>query len=407
MSSWLIDMLIATTALVALVLLIRTPVARLFGPKAAYALWCAPAIRVVMPPLPSMPAAMSTSIGGSASDYSLIVARAPTPDSLPVMLILGLLWLGGAIAYLLIHWMRHHAFVSDALVNGRPLRIEGVAYDVVASTRIEGPMATGLIHPLILVPDDFAHRFTPEQQKFALLHEQLHHRRGDIWAAFFALIIASVHWFNPLVHMAVRAFRRDMEAACDASVLSATGACSAPDYAQTILRCAARPAPRSLCALTSIDELKGRLLMLKSNHGPLRRASGLALASIVALAGVATASAAHDAAAGETQKIVKKIEVHEMRGDKDVIVKNAHGEHGMELGSCPGEKFEADAGTTQTAGKTEQVKFVLCSAKGESLLSALEKAETDIQKDGHVPADRRDILLAKIRAKIAELRAKG
>ncbi|MCL6729074.1 M56 family metallopeptidase [Sphingomonas hankyongi] len=407
MTAWLIDMMIATTALVALVLLIRKPVARMFGSKAAYALWCAPAIRLILPPLPLMPASIATAVGGNAPSYSLIVGSSPTSNGLAVAVIVGGVWLAGAITYLALHWMRHHAFVADALANGRPLHIDGVSYDVVASSRIEGPMATGLIHPLILVPMDFEQRFSPEQQRFALLHEQLHHRRGDIWAAFAALIVASIHWFNPLMHMAVRAFRRDMEAACDASVLASTGADAAPDYAQTILRCAARPAPRSLCALTTIDELKGRLMMLKLNHGPLRRAAGIALAGALALGSVATASAAHEAAAGETQKFVKKIEIHEMRGDKDVVVKKGHGEHAMELGDCPGEKFEADAGTTQVKGKTEQVKFVLCSAKGESLLSALEKAEVDMQKDGHVPADRKDVLLAKIRAKIAELRAKG
>ena len=51
MTEWLIDTLVMTGALMALVLLLRRPVARCFGAQAAYALWLLPALRFVMPPL--------------------------------------------------------------------------------------------------------------------------------------------------------------------------------------------------------------------------------------------------------------------------------------------------------------------------------------------------------------------
>lgn len=402
MSGWAIDMLIATTALVALVLLIRRPVANLFGARAAYALWLAPALRLVMPPLPSAPAIIPLDVVKSVPHYFIVTRPVEDPAAISLGLILGIVWLGGALIYLLVHWARHDAFLSDAIAHGRPLDIDGVPYDVIASSRVQGPMATGLIHPMILVPRDFAERFTPKQQSFALLHEQLHHRRGDIWAAAAALVLTSLHWFNPLIHMAVGAFRRDMEAACDSSVLDKTGANAAPDYAQTILRCAAQPGPRSLCALTSIDELKGRLMMLKLNHGPMRRAVGLALASAIALGGLATVSVAHENAADE-KVFEKKIVIRDVKG-KD----GAATAHADELPNCPGQTFEVNTGPAKTgAAKTEQSKFVLCAAKGESLLAALEKAEGDLQKSTDMPAEHKSEVLAKIRAKIAELRAKG
>jgi len=52
-------------------------------------------------------------------------------------------------------------------------------------------MATGLVHPLILVPAEFEKRMSVEEQRFALWHEQLHHRRGDIWASAGALLLAA------------------------------------------------------------------------------------------------------------------------------------------------------------------------------------------------------------------------
>ncbi len=51
MSDFLIQTLVWTGALIALVLVLRRPVARHFGPRAAYALWALPALRLAMPPL--------------------------------------------------------------------------------------------------------------------------------------------------------------------------------------------------------------------------------------------------------------------------------------------------------------------------------------------------------------------
>ena len=49
MIDWLLGTLIATTALTALVLLIREPVRKHFGARVAYSLWLIPAARLLMP----------------------------------------------------------------------------------------------------------------------------------------------------------------------------------------------------------------------------------------------------------------------------------------------------------------------------------------------------------------------
>ena len=52
MSSWIIEALVASTLLMLVVLAVREPVSRHFGPRIAYALWLLPALRMVLPPLP-------------------------------------------------------------------------------------------------------------------------------------------------------------------------------------------------------------------------------------------------------------------------------------------------------------------------------------------------------------------
>jgi beta-lactamase regulating signal transducer with metallopeptidase domain len=51
---WAIEALIASALLMAVVLVIRAPVRRHFGPGIAYALWALPVIRLLLPPLPQL-----------------------------------------------------------------------------------------------------------------------------------------------------------------------------------------------------------------------------------------------------------------------------------------------------------------------------------------------------------------
>ena len=51
MIDWLLGTLLATTALIVMVLLVREPVRRHFGARVAYGLWLIPAARLLMPTL--------------------------------------------------------------------------------------------------------------------------------------------------------------------------------------------------------------------------------------------------------------------------------------------------------------------------------------------------------------------
>ena len=412
MIAWAAQSAVATSILILVVLLLRRPVADAFGARAAYALWLAPAARAVLPPislptigLPTIPLPAAAPVAGPV-DYT-IVTTPGTASGLPWIEIATLVWLVGAAAYLALHWFRHQRFLADALQAGRPLDVPGVPYDVVASRSVEGPLATGLIHPLILVPEDFEQRFTPAQQRLALLHEQAHHRRGDIWASLAAMLLTAFLWFNPFAHMALRAFRRDMEAACDARVIADSGPATASPYAETILRCVGRPAPRSLCALTAVDELKGRLMMLNKAHGAGRKIVGLGLAAGLTLGGLAFAA---PAAAGDpkddSKQVVRRIEIRETKGGEDRLIERDGKGFEEAARNCPGERFEAGSGGG-TEQKKDEVKFIICTDKGERLLPALEKAAAELEKRDEMSAERKAEVLTKIRAKIAELRARG
>ena len=395
--SWLVSNALVASLLIVVVLAIRRPVARLFGARAAYALWLAPALRAVMPPLPegAVPAAAA---GGEAVNWVMVTGRsaAAATEGLPW---LWLIWGAGAGLMLVVHLVAHHRFLSAALVEGRSFDAPHISIDVVATPAVDGPVATGLIHPLILVPQDFATRFTPEQQHFALWHEQLHHRRGDLWAAAAALVTTSILWFNPFAHLALGAFRRDMESACDAALLTSAARAAAPAYAETILRCAARPVPRSLCALTSIDELKGRLKMLSSNHGKIAKIAGLVLAGGLVIGGLALAPALADEGKPTTQTVEIRKVIHDGPGEP--------GDAEAMMKSCPGEVIEVSADGAATANRKEAAKIKLCLKAGTKAETAtrLEQVIADIDKNDDMDAGVKAELKFKLSAKVAELRA--
>lgn len=393
--SWLVSNALIASLLIVVVLAIRRPVAQLFGARAAYALWLAPALRLVLPPLPS--SVTPDPIGGDAVNWVIETGQraGEVSSAFPS---LWMLWAIGFGAMLAVRLVAHHRFLNAALAEGRPFDSPGISYDIIATPGVDGPVATGLIHPLILVPEDFATRFTPEQQHFALWHEQLHHRRGDLWAAAAALAATSILWFNPLAHLALGAFRRDMESACDAALLASAGRAAAPAYAETILRCAARPVPRSLCALTSIDELKGRLKMLSSNHGKMTKSAGLLLAGGLVFAG----TLAVPAFAGEAKPTTQTTEIRK-------VVHNGPGKPGdaeAMMKACPGEVIEVSADGAASGDRKEAAKIKLCLKAGTKAETAtrLEEVIADIdtnEMDAAVKAE----LKAKLTAKIAELRA--
>ncbi len=402
--TWLGDNLLVASLLILLVLAIRRPVARLFGARAAYALWLAPALRLIWPPLSD-----SSPIAEAASPATVYWTQLVVPAGeqlAPMATILLAIWIGGAAVMLAVHLAAHRRFVRRALKLGRPMLVEDVKVDIVATRAVEGPMATGLIHPLILVPHDFEQRFTANQRRLALMHEQLHHKRGDIWASAAALLGTSALWFNPLAYVAIGAFRRDMESACDASLLAITSRDQVPAYAQTILASAARPVPVSLCALTSIDELKGRLVMLNATHGFGRKIAGLLLAGTITLGGLAIATpASADEPTTQRKEIRTVIVEHDGKAPAGATWEGTDGKS-MKV-KCPGMLTEVEAAPSGTDEKKQKAKIVICSKGGSKAEAAkgLERALAEIDKNGDMDAAVKADLKAKLTARIAELRA--
>ena len=128
-----------------------------------------------------------------------------------------------------------HISARSTPFNGsiRPLQSDWPrAVSVRQSAAVTVPMMWGLFRPVILLPAD-VEEWEPERQRAVLLHELAHIQRQDWLMQTVAQITCAVYWFNPLVWIAVRQMRIEVERACDDHVLNA--GYQSTDYAQHLL----------------------------------------------------------------------------------------------------------------------------------------------------------------------------
>ncbi|AKM06654.1 M56 family metallopeptidase [Pelagerythrobacter marensis] len=310
--SWLIETLAWTAGLIALVLVLRRPVSRYFGAKAAYGLWLLPFARLLLPPivLPAWLAPSPAELPGDvlpagqlahlAFDPSLLPdgsgpVQAVSPN-IPWAAVLLALWLVGAAGFL---WLRFSAYhrarrilLADAVPVGEAGRVR-----LIETGETGAPIAFGVLDKVVALPPGFMARRDRDARDLALAHELAHHRGQDLLANFAAQFLFALHWFNPLAYLGWQAMRRDQEAACDARVIETRDRSARAEYGRVIASFAAGPrvalAAPMTCPVLGDKSIIHRLRSLTMNDiTPRRRMAGRAIlaAGLLALPLTATIS---------------------------------------------------------------------------------------------------------------------
>ncbi|AWW74954.1 hypothetical protein CD351_11005 [Erythrobacter sp. KY5] len=342
MTSWLLETLAWTGALIALVLVLRRPVTRWFGPQVAYALWALPALRLVMPPIelpawmrpadapavgepmaisetqfvildPVTPVATQNGAGQSEAAASGLATQLTPTHSFDFGLLVeaGIaVWLIGAAIFL---YTRFHAYFAlrDELLDGSSEVGREGKVRLVETHGTNSPLAFGVIDKVVALPPGFLAQPDRQARDLALAHELAHHKGRDLLVNVLVQPLFAMHWFTPLGHYGWLALRRDQEAACDARVMAQRPAETRSEtreaYANLIVSFAASPsvapnhaltAPMA-CPVLGEKSIIHRLRSLKMNDTPKsRRLAGRLMlgAAVVALPLTASISyAASDA----------------------------------------------------------------------------------------------------------------
>ena len=308
---WAVEALIASTVLMALVLLIRGAVRRQFGAQIAYSLWTLPLLRLLLPPLPAAwREAAATPISRAGETITVLVidpagtaAVAPVAAFPSLGLVLAALWAAGAAAFLAWHLTRHSLFCRRMLGSAEAIDAVG-SIRVIATDAAPGPLAFGLVRRYVAFPRDFAERYDADERDLALAHELGHHQRGDLAANWAALAVLALHWFNPVAWRAFRAFRADQELANDARVLAGRSAIDRHSYACAIVKAAHGGVVSAACHLHTINDLKGRLKMLTTSRTSRRRlVAGGTIVSALVVAGLGLTASGTSAASAITTRV--------------------------------------------------------------------------------------------------------
>ncbi len=188
---------------------------------------------------------------------------------------------------------------TEALENRRQRLQIGGQVSLLRSDRAGLVGTYGWRRPRVLLPPD-CDSWSDERIDIVLGHELAHIRRGDWGIQVVAEAVRGVFWYNPLFWIACGQLRCESERACDDAVLD--GGVTPADYAAHLLaiaRTSRRPLRgNAVVSMARRSTLERRITAMLNttlvHRRPTRRASTIALASIV---GITVAAASFRASA--------------------------------------------------------------------------------------------------------------
>ncbi|MDE7341170.1 MAG: M56 family metallopeptidase [Lachnospiraceae bacterium] len=182
------------------------------------------------------------------SELEQLSAGAPSPVSVRLV-VCSIVWCVGAIiltTFFAISWLRcqiafqtafpvRHTFAEQWLKecsSKRPISIK-------QSDKISSPLTYGIFRPVILMPANTDWE-NESQLQYIFAHEYVHIRRFDAFIKLIAALVLCIHWFNPLVWIMYILLNRDIELACDESVVRHFGEASKSAYSLMLINMEAR-----------------------------------------------------------------------------------------------------------------------------------------------------------------------
>ncbi|MFK7864882.1 MAG: TonB family protein [Pseudohongiellaceae bacterium] len=136
------------------------------------------------------------------------------------------------------------------------------------SYSVDGPMLTGILNPMILLPPRFIEGLSDGQLSCVLLHEIAHLQRNDVASNYLQQIVCSLFWFHPGVTAMGQQISRAREEICDNYVLQQKDPVS---YSEVLLELSVRS--RSISEQDSVSRTvlmgseRGKFTLGMSNKG--------------------------------------------------------------------------------------------------------------------------------------------
>ncbi len=259
----LLQMSFSGAAFITAVVIIRAAAINKLPKKTFLVLWKLVMLRLLIPfSIPSMfsvytlvtHSISSTPLPEAGTDYSIPTMQGlfvttqgavqSPADISPSVSMWFLVWCAGIILtalFFVISYLRcliefrmalpvHNHYVEKWLAE-RPLKRP---IFVRQSDRILAPLTYGIFRPVILMPKKMDWK-NEKQLQYVLSHEYVHICRYDTVTKLIATLALCIHWFNPFVWVMYLLFNRDIELACDESVIRQFGEKSKSAYSLMLI----------------------------------------------------------------------------------------------------------------------------------------------------------------------------
>ena len=154
-----------------------------------------------------------------------------------LLLVARRMWLGFRLARMRRTLRRVNDLAMNEFVQGfRKFGLPTPSVKLFFVPDLQAPALIGFLRPCILLPEDMATRFSPEEKRLILLHELIHARSWDVLIDRIAAFLTYLHWFNPAAWLALARLRQERELRCDEALLDLAGENSAASYGRTLLK---------------------------------------------------------------------------------------------------------------------------------------------------------------------------
>ena len=196
-----------------------------------------PRTEAILPAVTAQPiqAGTAPAVGGAAAIASGAAMRSQPGRTT----ILAWVWLVGIAVLLLYTWIstqRLRRKVREAV------RLQGNIYE---TEHIDSPFVLGVLRPRIYLP----YHMDSRDREQVIAHEQAHLCRGDhVWKPL-GFLLLTIHWFNPLLWLSYVLLCRDIELACDETVIRELGCEQRADYMQALVSCSVNRRRIAACPL--------------------------------------------------------------------------------------------------------------------------------------------------------------
>ncbi len=388
------DALIASSALILLVLAIRFVFRRTIARRVQYALWALVALRLLVPL--SLPP-LAHNVLSEARPVSEKVTQAarqpvylqpyreasaegldgllPAAESGAVLIegenayavvdgagenvvyyhrriqpaqALRTVWLGGAAVMTAAFVLTNARFARKLRRSRTPLAVDCM-FPVYRCDAIASPCLFGVLRPAIYVTGEAAD--DPRRLRYVLAHEQTHARHLDPLWSFVRAACLVVWWFDPLVWFAAHVSRLDGELACDEGTIDRLGDDERERYGEALLSLLPVRAARgeALLAATSMTagkrEMKERVMRIAQ-----RRRS--VLPALIAALILTVGACALTFTGAETEKKVPADADDAPKQEGIVITGDTHSSDRWWERDLPARRDENAAADTQPAQET-------------------------------------------------------